>query len=178
MAEKKSAKADSGKDGGKAKGDMSLAQNAIAFIVAGLIAAGAGAFQGFQLKAPTEASQPDAAQAVFKPGGRAAEEKQFAPIVEIGALDLAPVVTNLAAPPDIWVRVEGTLLFEGKTLPHGEALAGQIAGDILAFMRTQTLQQIQGVAGLQHLRQDLNERVVTRSDGHVRELIIKSLVVQ
>jgi flagellar FliL protein len=34
------------------------------------------------------------------------------------------------------------------------------------------------VAGFQHLRQDLNERVVTRSEGRVRELIIKSLVVQ
>ena len=43
--------------------------------------------------------------------------------------------------------------------------AGEIAGDILAFMRTQTLAQIQGVAGLQHLRQDLNERVATRSRG-------------
>ena len=93
-------------------------------------------------------------------------------------MDLPPVVTNLAAPPDVWVRVEGSLLFEGKTLPHGEALAGQISGDILAFMRTQTLQEIQGVAGLQHLRQDLNERVATRSQGKVREFIIKSLVVQ
>ena len=57
----------------------------------------------------------------------------------MGSIDLPPVVTNLAAPPDIWVRIEGTILFEGKTLPHGEALAGEIAGDILAFMRTQTL---------------------------------------
>ncbi len=93
-------------------------------------------------------------------------------------MDLAPVVTNLAAPSDIWVRVEGSLVFEGKTLPHGEALAGQIAGDILSFMRTQTLKQIQGVAGLQHLRQDLNERVATRSQGQVREFIIRTLVVQ
>ncbi len=178
MAEKKPGKANSGKEEGKAKGDMSLTQNAIVFVVAGLIAAGVGAFQGLQSKAPAEAAKPDAARVVGKPGVTPAEDRKFAPIVEMGTLDLAPVVTNLAAPPDIWVRVEGTLLFEGKTLPHGEALAGQIAGDILAFMRTQTLQQIQGVAGLQHLRQDLNERVTTRSDGHVREFIIKSLVVQ
>jgi flagellar FliL protein len=96
----------------------------------------------------------------------------------MGTLDLAPVVTNLAAPSDVWVRVEGSLVFEGKTLPHGEALAGQIAGDILAFLRTQTLAQIQGVAGLLHLRQDLNERVATRSQGQVREFIIRTLVVQ
>jgi len=146
---------------------MSLAQNVIAFVVAGLIAAGAGALHGILLS-PAET----------RPQGRPDEDRKFAPIVEMATMDLAPVVTNLAAPSDIWVRIEGSLVFEGKTLPHGEALAGQIAGDILSFMRTQTLKQIQGVAGLQHLRQDLNERVATRSQGQVREFIIRTLVVQ
>jgi flagellar protein FliL len=158
-------------DGAKPKGGPSPAQNAIAFVVAGVIAAGAGGFQGFQTDVSLR-KEPDKNTA--KPN----DEKKYAPLVEMGSLDLPPVVTNLAAPTDIWVRVEATLIFEGKTLPHGEALAGQIAGDILAFMRTVTLQQIQGVAGLNHLRQDLNDRVATRSEGHVREVIIKSLVVQ
>jgi flagellar FliL protein len=149
------------------KGGMSMAQNALAFLVAGLIAGGVGAFQGMQVK-PAESAKASA-----KPE----EDKKFAPIVEMTTLDVPAVVTNLAAPPDVWVRVEGSILFEGK-LPHGEALVGQISSDMLAFMRTQTLQQIQGVAGLQHLRQDLNERVATRTDGKVREFIIKSLVVQ
>jgi flagellar FliL protein len=153
--------------GESAKGSMSLAQNVIAFVIAGLIAAGAGALHGILLS-PAEA----------RPPGRPDEDRKFAPVVEMATMDLAPVVTNLAAPSDIWVRVEGSLVFEGKTLPHGEALAGQIAGDILSFMRTQTLKQIQGVAGLQHLRQDLNERVATRSQGQVREFIIRTLVVQ
>ncbi len=151
-----------------AKGGMSMAQNAMAFLVAGLIAAGVGGFQGMQVK-PAEPAKAAAA----KPE----DEKNFAPIVEMGTLDVPAVVTNLAAPPDVWVRVEGSILFEGK-LPHGEAIVGQISSDILAFMRTQTLRNIQGVAGLQHLRQDLNERVATRTDGKVREFIIKSLVVQ
>jgi flagellar FliL protein len=178
MAEKKLALPANGKDEGKTTGRMSLAQNAIGFAVAGLIAAGVGAFHGLQAKPPGDPPKLGGAPPSARFLDRSGEEKKFAPIVEMGTLDLAPVVTNLASPSDIWVRVEGVLLFEGKTLPHGEALAGQIAGDILAFMRTQTLQQIQGVAGLQHLRQDLTERVVTRSEGHVREFIIKSLVVQ
>jgi flagellar FliL protein len=148
-------------------GGMGMAQNAIAFLVAGLIAGGVGVFQGMQVK-PAEP-----VKAFAKPE----DEKRFAPIVEMATLDVPPVVTNLAAPPDVWIRIEGSILFEGK-LPHGEALVGQISSDLLAFMRTQTLQQIQGVAGLQHLRQDLNERVSTRTDGKVREFIIKSLVVQ
>ena len=157
--------------GESAKARMSLAQNLLAFALATLLAGGAGALHGVLIR-PAEAPC-----ATNQPGG-SNDDRKFAALVEMGTLDLAPVVTNLAAPSDVWVRVEGSLVFEGKTLPHGEALAGQIAGDILAFMRTQTLAQIQGVAGLLHLRQDLNERVATRSQGQVREFIIRTLVVQ
>jgi len=155
----------------RTKGGMSLAQNALVFVVAAVIAAGFGGLQVFLTPAsdtPLVAAKPSTKNEKAGEGG----------LVEMGAIDLPPVVTNLASPPDIWIRVEGAILFEGKTLPHGEALAGQIAGDILAFMRTQSLAQIQGAAGLQHLRQDLAERVATRSEGRVREFIIKSLVVQ
>ena len=39
-------------------------------------------------------------------------------------------------------------------------MGAEIAGDILAFLRTTSLSQIQGAAGLQNLRDDLNERAV------------------
>lgn len=159
---------------GVEKGGMSLARNALVFAIAAVIAAGLGCAQGLLTALPPNA--PELTGKTGKTGAKGA--RADAPVAELGSIDLPPVVTNLAAPPDIWVRIEGTLLFEGKILPQGEALAGQISGDILAFMRTQSLSQIQGVAGFQHLRQDLNERVVTRSEGRVRELIIKSLVVQ
>jgi len=170
MAAKALGKLESGADG--ANKGMSLAQNAIVFVAAAVIAAGLGGAEGFLTARPSVATN-SAATSPAKD-----EPRNDAPVTEMGSLDLPPVVTNLAAPADIWVRIEGTILFEGKTLPHGDALAGEIAGDMLAFMRTQTLAQIQGVAGLQHLRQDLNERIATRSDGRVREFIIKSLVVQ
>jgi flagellar FliL protein len=172
MAGKSASGNDASAEGAGAKEGMSPARNALAFAIAALIAAGFGGAQGFLAARP-----PVVPDSTGKTGAKGAPRAD-APAIELGSIDLPPVVTNLVAPPDIWVRIEGTLLFEGKTLPQGEALAGQISGDILAFMRTQSLSQIQGVAGFQHLRQDLNERVVTRSEGRVRELIIKSLVVQ
>jgi flagellar FliL protein len=172
MAGKSANRNDASAEGAGAKAGMSPARNALAFAIAALIAAGFGGVQGF-----LTTRLPNEPESTAKAGAKGAPRAD-APVVELGSIDLPPVVTNLAAPPDIWVRIEGTLLFEGKTLPQGEALAGQISGDILAFMRTQSLSQIQGVAGFQHLRQDLNERVATRSEGRVRELIIKSLVVQ
>jgi flagellar protein FliL len=183
MAEKKPKPQD--KDPGKEKGGMTMAQNAIGFVVAGVIAGGVGAGIGMMSK-PAEHAPPP------KEGAKSGERKEevLAAVVQMGSLDVPPAVTNLASPKEVWVRIEGAILFEGKTLPRGDAmfegktlprgdaLAAEISADILAFLRTQTLEQIQGVTGLEHLRSDINERVQTRSQGAVKKFIIKALVVQ
>ena len=48
----------------------------------------------------------------------------------------------------------------------------------LAYLRTVTLKQLEGPVGLEAIRDDLNERAATRSDGKVREFVIRTLVVQ
>ena len=59
------------------------------------------------------------------------------------------------------------------------AASGCVYGLIaLAYLRTLSMAQIEGASGLQHLREDLNERVAIRTKGAVRELIVESLVVQ
>jgi flagellar basal body-associated protein FliL len=93
-------------------------------------------------------------------------------------VDLPPIVTNLGAPQDTWVRLEGSIIFDPKTLPHPEAVAGQIGDDVLAYLRTVTLHQLEGPIGLENIRQDLNERAATRSGGKVQAFVIRTLVVQ
>ncbi|MFI5013179.1 MAG: flagellar basal body-associated FliL family protein [Hyphomicrobiales bacterium] len=92
--------------------------------------------------------------------------------------DLPPIITNLAEPRDTWIRLEVSLVCDTKAAPIPDVLTGEITGDILAFLRTLTLAQIEGAAGLRQLREDLNERVAIRTEGRVRELIIQTLVVQ
>jgi flagellar FliL protein len=167
MAEKKPAKADEG------KGGMSAAQNAIGFVVAGVIAAGVGAGIAMMNKPP----EPAPATADAKPGEKPSEGES-SPLVQMGTMEIPPAVTNLASPRDVWVRIEGAIVFEGAKLPRGDALAAEISSDLLAYLRTLTLDQIQGVAGLEHLRSDIDERVRTRSQGLAKKFIIKALVVQ
>ena len=93
-------------------------------------------------------------------------------------VDLPPIVTNLGAPQDTWVRLEGSIIFDPKTLPHPEAVAGQIGDDVLAYLRTVALHQLEGPIGLENIRQDLNERAATRSGGKVHGFVIRTLVVQ
>jgi flagellar FliL protein len=57
-------------------------------------------------------------------------------------------------------------------------VAGQIADDVLAYLRTGSLHQLEGPIGLENIRQDLNERAATRSGGKVQAFVIRTLVVQ
>jgi flagellar protein FliL len=93
-------------------------------------------------------------------------------------IDLPPIVTNLGAPQDTWVRLEGSIIFDPKTLPHPEAVAAQIGDDVLAYLRTVSLHQLEGPVGLENIRQDLNERAAARSGGKVHAFVIRTLVVQ
>lgn len=91
---------------------------------------------------------------------------------------LTPMVTNLAAPRGSWIRLQASVVLSENNLEDAGMLVSRIEEDILAYLRTITLSQIEGAGGLQHLREDLNERAITRSDGRVRELILESLVIQ
>ncbi len=121
-----------------------------------------------------EAWRPAVSPTADKP----AESTASAPAQSSTIVDLPPIVTNLGSPQDTWVRLEGSIIFDPKTLPHPEAVAGQIGDDILAYLRTISLHQLEGPIGLENIRQDLNERAATRSGGKVRGFVIRTLVVQ
>src|SRR5690606_7031411 len=81
-----------------------------------------------------------------------------------GIVLLDPITSNLAYPSDNRIRMEVALMFNGAP---DVALAEEIHQDILAYMRTVSLQQVQGPRGFQYLREDLQERVDLRSEGRV-----------
>lgn len=93
-------------------------------------------------------------------------------------IDLPPIVTNIGAPADVWVRVEASIVFDAKSTPHPEILAAEIATDELAYLRTIAMTQLEGPIGLENIRQDLTDRARVRSEGKVSELVLRTLVVQ
>lgn len=136
-----------------------------------LIAAAAGGALGLRIAATAQAPPVEGA-------GGAAQRLPARVAGEANLRELPPIIANLADPPDAWVRLQATIVLDGASTSKPDVLAAQIAEDILGFMRTVTLAQIAGASGLQHLREDLNERATVRSEGHVRELILQTLVVQ
>lgn len=92
-------------------------------------------------------------------------------------VDLPPIVVNLTAPHDVWVRLELSVLF-GHPVEKPEQLAAQFGTDVLAFLRTLSAEQIEGPAGLLGLRADLSDRATARSGGAISDIVIRTLVVQ
>jgi flagellar FliL protein len=91
---------------------------------------------------------------------------------------LAPVVTNLAGSDSDWVRVEASIVYKPDGEQNSDVLVSEMRQDILSYIRTMSLAQIQGPSGLLHLREDLNERARLRSKGVIQELVLETLIVQ
>lgn len=91
---------------------------------------------------------------------------------------LAPVVTNLTGSESDWVRVEASIVYKPGDEQHPDVLMAETRQDILSYIRTMSLAQIQGPSGLLHLREDLNERARLRSKRVIQELVLETLIVQ
>ncbi len=142
-------------------------------LVLTVAAGGGGALIGTQIVA---AAKTAAEKAV---GGPDAPKPSPGPLASTEALkELVPVVTNLASPEGTSIRLQTAIVYDKTDAAQIDVIAPKIGEDVLTFVRTLTLAQIQGASGLQALRDDLNERAVMRSDGKVRELLIEMLVVR
>lgn len=96
---------------------------------------------------------------------------------DLKIIPLPPVVTTLAAPEGKWIRLEGSILADpGAGAP--ELLAEKAGEQILAYLRTVKLEQVQGPSGFLALRDDLNDTVSTLSNGEVRAVLIHGLLVE
>lgn len=102
-------------------------------------------------------------------------EEGEAPAAADGILPLQPVTTNLAGPGETWVRMELALVFEDET---DAAIAEFVHQDIMAYLRTVTLSQIEGASGFQHLKSDLEERAQIRTGGKVKSILIRTLLFE
>lgn len=149
-----------------------------AIAVLTLLAGGGGWLVGNML-APPPAEKPAEETAKAEPAGgaegEAGQEVSHISTEANGIVLLDPITSNLAYPSDNRVRLEVALMFRGAP---DVALAEEIHQDILAYMRTVSLQQVQGPRGFQYLREDLQERVDLRSEGRVTNVMFRTFVIE
>lgn len=187
--------------GQEAKKDGNLMELLIPLAVVTVLGGGGGWFMGSSLLAPTEApktgaqtakaseSPPHGAEASQHGDGghgkgeaqgheqaaEAAKEPDHPESLQVK--ELPAIVTNLAASKN-WVRLQAAIVFDPKVLPHAETLIPELMSDLTGFLNTLDVGDVEGPDGLRRLREELNERALIRSERHVHELVIESLVIQ
>lgn len=97
---------------------------------------------------------------------------------DIAIQRLPAVVANMSSSGNYWVRLEASIIYKKNPDINPDVMAAETRQDLLTYLRTVSVAQIQGPSGLLHLREDLNERAQLRSKGFIREFVIESLVVQ
>ena len=90
-------------------------------------------------------------------------------------IPLAAITTNIASPSDVWVRMEVSIVLDE---PRADDLPGIIQQDLLAYIRTVKMHEIEGASGFRHLKENLEERAAIRSDGHVKQVLIRTLLFE
>ena len=191
MAEPEAPPEGEGEEGGKKKGG-GLVVTIVIVLVLSLIAGGGGWFLGKSIsdkfitqekkdeiaKKAAEQAEIAAAEAGGEKKGGKKEEGGGVPKLanaENNVVALEPITSNLAYPSQSWVRLEVALLFGDKP---DEKTAEEVHQDIMAYIRTVSLQQIQSARGFEYLRQDIKERATLRTEGRVKDVMFRTFVVQ
>ena len=174
---------------GKKKKGGGLVVTIVVVLVLSLIAGGGGWYLGGMLSGKfitQEKKDEIAKKAAEAAAGASADSKQEAKkpgqdsvphlaTEENGVVALEPITTNLAYPSQNWIRIEVALLFNGKP---DEKTAEEVHQDIMAYLRTVSLQQVQSARGFSYLKDDIKERAEIRSEGKVKDVMFRTFVVE
>ncbi|MDB5526135.1 MAG: fliL [Rhizobium sp.] len=150
---------------------MTIAAVAIVTIIAGAGGWFLGSMLAPAVEPPKKPLSTDAAGAAKKPD----DGLPMISTEENGVVQLEPITTNLAFPSDSWVRLDVALLFKDKP---DVKLAETIHQDILVYLRTVTLQQIEGPRGFQYLKDDLQDRADLISEGKISKILFRTFVIE
>lgn len=158
-----------------AKGPSLVVQIGL-LVVLTLAALGAGWVSGGMLAG----GAPAAPAAEVEDHGKDKPKKDDGGPTHVGELTpnilvIDTITTNLAAPTDMWARLEVALVFDGAP---DAMMAEAIHQDFLAYLRTVKIHQIEGASGFQHLKSDLVERARIRSGGRVGQVLVRTLLFE
>jgi flagellar protein FliL len=150
-----------------------MAQNGTLIgIVVGTVAAIGGGFAfGFMGLIKSPAPPPEPAAAAATAAAKAPAQKPS----EVRTL--TPIVVNLREPSDLYVRLEAAVVLEPGA-PDGAAIAAKVGDDLVSYVKTVSLSELEGPTGFQYFREDLRRRAVQIGGGKVKELLLQSFIVQ
>lgn len=91
---------------------------------------------------------------------------------------LPPIITNLAEPSTVWIRLDGFLVIKKNTVTKSSDIGQQIAPLIMSYLKTLKASELQGGIGLSSLKSDINEIVRTASNGDVHSVLLTGFIIE
>jgi len=171
---------------GKAAGGGGKGAFIIALVLLAVVGAGAGA--GFSLMflnagaaphdAPAGKRDLQIVQGSVKHGEGGAAPKSAAEPSKVLISNLDPILVTLSGPARSWARLELGVILDAPAAPDDGVLLKSMTEDIMSFMRTVPLTHVESAAGVEYLREDIEEIARLRSKGRARSVILRSLVVE
>ncbi len=99
-------------------------------------------------------------------------------MIDVVVTPFEPVITNIANPKSVWIRLEGAIVIRQESAVGKDILAARASQEIVAYLRTIELEHIEGTNGLLFVTEDLNEAMRTFSGGDVRQVLISGFIVE
>lgn len=144
-----------------------------AVVLLSLVGGGGGWLTG-KLIAPAPKPAETAASTHAAEGEKGGEGEKAATTIP-NLLELTPILTNIGYPAENLIRLQVGLVFDG---PPDPALAETVNQNIMTYLRTLSLQQLQGPRGFTYLKGDIEEIASLRSQGRVTKVLIRTFVVE
>ena len=146
----------------------------LAMLAAMTVAAlGVGWMSGSYLKSSEAPPKPARLDHSAKTEEAPAEEKPVAgaPVL----VQLPQITTNLAAPADVWVRMDLSVVYDAPQPPQ---MTEAIHQDMLAYLRTVKVYQVLATDRDRDRHEVVLERAAIRSDGHAKDVLIRTLLFE
>jgi len=88
------------------------------------------------------------------------------------------IVTNLIEPQNVWIRLDLHVRVASKSMSIFEDRRALIADDILAYLRSTAIEELEGGLGLLALRSEILDRFHFRMGNDISNIMITTFVVQ
>lgn len=91
---------------------------------------------------------------------------------------LEPIIVNIGGNAGRWLRIKRYAVFSQQVKDGREALVSQMSEDIMGYLRSISVTQLETATGLEFLKDDLREIVHIRTKGRADRFVLRTLVVE
>jgi flagellar protein FliL len=103
---------------------------------------------------------------------------RFTDIKDVVLTPFPPITSNIAMPESVWIRLEGVMAIKPNSGVKPADLVQLASTQMIAYVRTLKLADIQGATGFQAFNADLNELVRNVTEGQARAVLISGFIVE